>query len=666
VIGCNFAASSPIRSGERAVALDEVGHDGRVSASSALHDQPFVPDLNACREAARAVAATPCWPQVRDAVRPPGVGIHRSRPPLGLLLYGAARDGRLVWRSADEFALLEPPIARGREWASSDAGRTWSGRLDRWWDHLVFGVPPLLLLLLSVPTSFVPQVGPLLALLLVCVALLYIVAQMIFGLILRSVKRMRGTSDDSARGLHWTVVLFHLTDPAKADRLLRAALARSQHLTSANIRPDVAEGTHALMCLERAVTTVQARRAVAAAPSANGSGPDRPGVHVVLDGGGFVPPDPGAHRPISFIPLLLAGTALVVGVVGLLTAEAEAAACAAARDCADRPATWIDATTWLIYRMVLDDAGLTPATTQARIFGWLMLPLGLVVLLCLVVAGWRQASTFKKRQERTYAHLDTTINRRIRVLVLTVLDIERDAVISAVTATNSRQAEPDTLGGYPIFRLGRLGDQGTEVLLAQAAQGIVTPAAMMLTAERLIPVAQPDYVILAGICFGLWSRRHDGGTQELGDVVVSEYVQNVDHRKVTDEDGSERTIWRGERVQASTPLLLALKAATHGWTGRPIHFGTVLSGSTLVSSAPLRAELRREFEEASAGEMELTGVYVATAGRRSGWIMVKGISDWGTGQLTDDTRRRASEAAAAFMVHALTIGTLPVPSRGSP
>ena len=639
------------------------GHNGRVPASPARSDPPVAPDLNACRAAARAVRATPCWPQVRDAVRPPGVGIHRSRPPLSLLLYGTARDGRLVWRSADEFALLEPPIARGREWASSDAGRTWFGRVDRWWDHLVFGVPPLLLLVLCVPMSFVPQAGPLLALLLVCIALLYILAQLAFGLIPRSVKRMRGTSEDSARGLHWTVVLFHLTDPAKADRLLRTVLERSEKLTRANIRPDVAEGTHALMCLERAITTVEARRAVSAAPSATGSGPDRPGVHVVLDGGGFVPPDPGAHRPISFIPVLLTGTALVVAVVGLFTADAEAAACAAARDCADRPATWIDATTWLIYRMVLDDAGLTPATTQARIFGWLMPPLGAVVLLCLVVAGWRQASTFKKRQQRTYTHLETTINRRIRVLVLTVLDSERDAVISAVTAVNGRSAEPDTLGGYPVFRLGRLGDQGTEVLLAQSAQGIVTPAAMMLTAERLIPVVQPDYVILAGICFGLWSRQHDDGTQELGDVVVSEYVQNVDHRKVTDQDGRERIIWRGERVQASAPLLLALKAATHGWTGRPVHFGPVLSGSTLVSSATLRAHLRREFEEASAGEMELTGVYVATAGRRSGWIMVKGISDWGTGELTDDTRRTASEAAAAFIVRALTFGTLPVPPR---
>ena len=620
------------------------------------------PDLNACREAARAVRVTPCWPQVRDVVRPPGVGIHRSRPPLGLLLYAAARDGRLVWRSADEFAVLEPPIARGSEWSSSDAGRTWLGRLDRWWDQLVFGVPPFLLLVLSLPTAFVPVAGPLVALLLVGIALLYVLVQMAAGLVPRLLRRMRGTSEDNARGLHWTLVLVHLNDPANADRLLRAALDRSQHLARANIRPDVAEGTHVLMCLERGITTVEARQAVAAAPSATASGPDEPGVLVVLDGGGFTPPDPGAHRPISFVPLLLAGTAVAVAVLARLTADAEAAACAASQDCADRPATWADAVTWLLNRMVMNDAGLTPASTQARIFGWLMLPLGLTVVLCLAVAGWRQASTFKKRRDRMYAHLDTTINQRIRVLVLTVLDIERDAVISAVAAVNGRRAEPDALGGYPIFRLGLLGDR-IEVLLAQAAQGTVTPGAMMLTAERLIPAAQPDYVILAGICFGLWSREHDRGAQELGDVVVSEYVQNIDHRKVTDQDGTERTVWRGEKVQATTPLLLAFKAATHGWTGRPVHFGPVLSGNVLVNSQSLRAELRRQFEEATAGEMELTGVYAATAGRRSGWIMVKGISDWGTGELTDDTRRPASEAAAEFIAHALTYGTLPVPPR---
>jgi hypothetical protein len=79
-----------------------------VSASPAPHDSPGPLDLHACREAARSVRASPYWREARDVVRPRGTGIHRSRLPLTLLLYTAARDGRLVWRTADEFALLSP------------------------------------------------------------------------------------------------------------------------------------------------------------------------------------------------------------------------------------------------------------------------------------------------------------------------------------------------------------------------------------------------------------------------------------------------------------------------------------------------------------------------------------------------------------------------------
>jgi nucleoside phosphorylase len=86
--------------------------------------------------------------------------------------------------------------------------------------------------------------------------------------------------------------------------------------------------------------------------------------------------------------------------------------------------------------------------------------------------------------------------------------------------------------------------------------------------------------------------------------------------------------------------------------------GTVLSANVLSDSVAFLGDLRREFPEASAGEMELTGLYAAAANDGCGWIMAKGISDWGTGDLTDDTRRAASEAAAAFVVRAITYGAL--------
>ncbi|MFB9182923.1 hypothetical protein ACFFX1_32705 [Dactylosporangium sucinum] len=631
-----------------------------LASSPAPLGPPRPPGWRGCWEAARSVRSSPFWRQVRDVVRPPGTAIHRSRPPLGLLLSAAARDGRLVWRSAGEFAVIEPPIARKRDWAGSDAGRSWLARLDRWWDHLVFAVPAFAALMLSVPVAFVPGVGLAACLFLILLALLYVTVQLGFGLI-RFPRSLRVSPEDSARGLHWTVTLCHVSDAAHLDRLMRAALDRSRKLAAASMRPDPADGTHVLMCLESGVTTEEARRALTTAPSVVSADPIHSGVFVVRDGRQFRPPNPDAQRPLGGVALLLVATMLALAVTAVLVANGERGDCTDRGDCADRPATWLDAVYWQVSNMFFQDSGLVAATGQARLFGWLMRLLGLVVLFSVGVAIWRQARYHRERRAMRYRHIGTTIEASVRMLITVVLDTERDAIIEAFAEAGGAAAEPDTAGSYPIFRLGRLGP--AEIFLAQAAQGTATPASMTLTASGLIAQLGVDYVVLAGICFGLWSRELDGGDQELGDVIVSDFVQGVDHRRVTDRGGTERILWRGERVQSTTALLLAFRAATHRWTGPRVHFGTVLSSNTLVDSAAFRSDLRREFPEASAGEMELTGLYAAAASNGCGWIMVKGISDWGAGGLTDDTRRSASRSAAAFVVRAITHGTLPAPRR---
>jgi nucleoside phosphorylase len=627
-----------------------------VSASPTPHDSPRPLDLPACRAAAKSVRASPYWRQVRNVVRPHGAAIHRARPPLALLLYAAARDGRLVWRTAGEFAVLEPPIARMPDWAASEAGRTWLARLDRWWEMVVYLGVPFVLMVLAVPIAFVPVVGLAAAAVLILLAVAFVVAQMTLGL-LRSLRHFRVSPDDSARGFHWTMTLCHVTDPAHVDRLLRAALDRSRELAAAHVRPDVADGSHVMMCLERGITAPAAREAAATAPSVVRADPDRSGVLVVRDGNLFRPPDPDAQRPIRAVPLILAAFVVMVAVEAMFVADAEMSACRAVQDCAGRPATWLDALFWLLSRTVFQDHDLVAATWFAQWLGFVMPPVGLVVVTSLVVAGRRHARYIRRRRDLRYQHLRTTFDGSIRVLVLVVLDVERDAIIRAAADAGGPRAQPDTASEHAIFRLGRLGK--VELLLAQATQGTVTPSSMMLTANDLIEELRPDYVVLAGICFGLWSRELDGGDQDLGDVVVSEYVQNVDHRRITTEHGVERTLWRGERVQATRALLTAFRAATHEWTGPRINVGTVLSANVLSDSAVFRADLRREFPEASAGEMELTGLYAAAANHRCGWIMAKGISDWGTGGLTDETRRAAAEAAAAFIIRAITSPALP-------
>ena len=90
---------------------------------------------------------------------PGDVGDVPVRPPLAVLLYLAGQDGLLVWRDADAFAVLKPPAVSG--YAASGGSRRirWLRLLDRWWDLLVFAVPPASLLvvaaaLLPFPTAW--------------------------------------------------------------------------------------------------------------------------------------------------------------------------------------------------------------------------------------------------------------------------------------------------------------------------------------------------------------------------------------------------------------------------------------------------------------------------------------------------------------------------------
>src|SRR5262249_27298422 len=147
-----------------------------------------------------------------------------------------------------------------------------------------------------------------------------------------------------------------------------------------------------------------------------------------------------------------------------------------------------------------------------------------------------------------------------------------------------------------------------DLMLARAAeQGTASASAMYETARSAIGRCRPDYVVLTGICFGL---RPDEG-QRIGDVVVASEVRNIDRRKVVDDAGGQRTIYRGAHVQASPRLLGLFLAGESTWPGGRVHSGLVLTSSVLVNYQTLVASLRREFETAIAGEMEGSGVYEA-------------------------------------------------------
>ena len=96
------------------------------------------------RQAAADVRAAPLGSQAVATMRPRGgVGLVRSRAPLSVLLFVAARDGLVTEQDNGGYAVLQRPAASPPIRSGGYQLRLlrW---LDRRWDFVLFGGPPLL------------------------------------------------------------------------------------------------------------------------------------------------------------------------------------------------------------------------------------------------------------------------------------------------------------------------------------------------------------------------------------------------------------------------------------------------------------------------------------------------------------------------------------------
>jgi hypothetical protein len=111
-------------------------------------DRLFI-SFQVAREAATAVRRAERCRDVADVVRPRGIfGVLRSRAPVAIILYVAARDGRLVWRSPEAFAVLESPHGSR---LTGRPGMSLLRLLDKHWDVVLFLFPPAVLLTFALP-----------------------------------------------------------------------------------------------------------------------------------------------------------------------------------------------------------------------------------------------------------------------------------------------------------------------------------------------------------------------------------------------------------------------------------------------------------------------------------------------------------------------------------
>lgn len=639
--------------------------------------------LRQALRAARAVRHAEHGDRAYATVRPRGLfGLARARPPLFVLLWTAAQEGRLVWQDADGLALLEPPRSE-RSWRSA----TGDPRLpllrfaDRHWEQLVLAVPPALAMLIAL--------GPALALRgsagAVAAALVLVLAALAYVAVLMSVMVVRAAYElgraiatrndekrkaiDNAPYVHWTLPLFHQASPGRAKALIDEVSERLHRLVvieaeqtarrrGAIIKPLTV--VEALVCVLAGATTTSAREAlVVATAEPNAIERDAKIAFVASFDSAPVPPHRVLHTG-AFVFLYIAGMAMFVLVNAVMVADWERAACGT-RSCAGSPTDFSSALTWsasqllgwTVLRALGWDAPGPVAHSAAAISMGVLSVLMTLMLPVLTAVAIRHNRRWRSERRGRFAERVSSVTTKTRVLIVVAADVEHDAVRAAVAAANGSVPRAWHLDHHTVFRLGTVS--AAEVLLAQSGQGSLAPGASTLTTQSVLEQVRPDYLILTGIGYGLMPDE-----QRIGEVMVSTQIRVLDHKEVADPlvpGGPPIEFPRGPRPEASVTLVSrALAAAKDGWNGPRIHFGPMLTLNTRVSSRALHEYLRTAEPDAVGGDMEGSGIYAAGARGKVDWIVIKGISDWGRHGGTD--REVAAAAAARFVVHMIEAGGL--------
>ena len=607
--------------------------------------------------------------QAMHVARPRGsFALFRSRASLSLMLYIASRERRLVWHDSDGFALIEPPRSGKRRLIG---GRWWLTPLrlvDRSWEALPFVVPAGLLIIMAAATIPYPSLR-LLTGLLVLAALGYVGVMMLVLLVWSGYwfyrvssrrRRIDQFAEESLPHDHWHLLLCHQTNDDRGEELLRETSGRLVRLVEQLVNaatPDLGASVdtvkvhETLVCLVGGATTQSMRDAIGA--HAGISHPYGRNANVVI----MTAPHKAEAKPHGrpdrglFLFWYLVGLAFVIVVMADPVAGNEREACAAS-DCAGRPATFWAAVRWLVGELTFyfGASDLAPATTYAWFLGRLMRINGVIGLLVVVVAGRRIA---RRIGEAPQKFKEETNIVPPRILILVVKANERDAVMAAVRAVNGTRPHGVQYDKDVVWQLGRLA--GADVMLAQCPQaGGAGPNGMTLFASRVLRSCDPDYVILTGICYGLWEER-----QQIGDIVVSQRLENIDPVLRL----KSRKIAMGHRVPASGRLLSLFMAATVDWQKPRVFFGLMLGSDSVYDSMAHRERLKREHPDAVGGEMETVGVYSAAAEHGRDWVAVKAISDWGM-DMTDEHQDRAACNAARFVVHTIQRGGFDNAGRG--
>lgn len=212
-----------------------------------------------------------------------------------------------------------------------------------------------------------------------------------------------------------------------------------------------------------------------------------------------------------------------------------------------------------------------------------------------------------------------------KVLLTTATPREDTALITELQSQGFSEETVRVIGGHLVQEYGR---GGTNVLFhVRTSAGSIGLNSAGPVLQQVVGELKPQYVISAGICFGLKPSSAEKMRQSLADVVVSSSIVDYETTRV----GKKEVVNRGDRVPAGQLLLQSTRfAARHlEKSGIICHEGLVVCGQKLVDNEKLVLSLRSTFPDAEAGEMEGNALVSAATSNQAQWVLIKGICDWG-------------------------------------
>lgn len=239
------------------------------------------------------------------------------------------------------------------------------------------------------------------------------------------------------------------------------------------------------------------------------------------------------------------------------------------------------------------------------------------------------------------------------VLIATATELEDEVLREIFEKDGIEKIGTDYSGRSSVHHYGRHG--GVDVCHVRSSAGSLGPSGSEAVISDALRQTGAQYVISAGICFGMQPNK-----QSLGDIAISSKVRLYEAQRVN------QSFWpfskpnitpRGALSDASALLLDRTWGLRKGWNECKVFEGIIMSGEKLVDNKSFIDGLKSIEPEAVAGEMEGSGLCSIGERERVEWIIIKGICDWGFGK-TKGAQKQAAENAFKFVTKLIKSNSL--------